>query len=278
MDGNDPFPVVQLKSAGASGASGLRGTNRQGRDVTDPTQQWFEHAMALYEQRGVHGAYFESMFGEVHARKRRADESALGNIIKAHIDQKWDRSPPWQGMDVSDFMFHIMYQCDACMGFRELTDTCSAIKSNTCTGQTCEVCQATKAHPDCVNTDCGFDGRTTVKPTITQSTDGTNPTQSTQGTTDGTQGTTDSTQGTRPTRPTKGTQGTDGTRPTKGTTDGTQGTRPTKGTQGTKPTKSTEGTKPTTGSTTQGTTKSNIDFSKYIFIFLCHNIMYSIYI
>ena len=61
-----------------------------------------------------------------------------------------------------------MYECDTCMGYRELSDTCSGIRQNTCTDETCEICPALNAHDGCEN-NCNFkwdggDGRTFIFP------------------------------------------------------------------------------------------------------------------
>ena len=82
-----------------------------------------------------------------------------------------DRAP-WNTMSVDDFLTHLMYTCDPCMGDRVLSDTCSGIRENTCTGETCEICPATNAHDGCEN-NCDFEWKSTstVAPTKTQSTE-----------------------------------------------------------------------------------------------------------
>ena len=97
----DWAPRVQLKSAFLAPANEQKASNprwspntvditntngatkRVGkRAVSDPTAEWFSNALALYDARGLHGSYFEGMFGEVHARQRRAEDAGFRGCKK----------------------------------------------------------------------------------------------------------------------------------------------------------------------------------------------------
>jgi hypothetical protein len=142
--------------------------NRKPRAVYEnPTAEWFRQAHALYSERGEHGSYFEQRFGEFFRSRNKRGAGPLEQAVSSHLaDDSFDR-PPWQGLTVDDYMRHLSYDCDACLGKRELMDNCSAERTDVCTGDTCTICEAKKPDNGCKN-NCNFswDG-STVKPPMT---------------------------------------------------------------------------------------------------------------
>ena len=78
---------------------------------------------------------------------------------------------PWDGMTVDDFLTHLVYECDSCLGNRQLSDTCTGIRTNTCTGNTCTICPPKPKKAKVCQNDCDFRwSKTTTSPTTGMST------------------------------------------------------------------------------------------------------------
>merc|ERR1711937_183145 len=78
---------------------------------------------------------------------------------------------------------------DACLGKRTLMDNCSAERSNTCTGETCTICEAKRPDAGCEN-NCSFSWATTTTPAPTTTQKTTTTTEKTTTTTENTTTTT----------------------------------------------------------------------------------------
>ena len=50
-------------------------SGRKRRSTDNPTQEWFNKAHLLFDERGQHGSYFDARFGDLFERNRRSAEN-----------------------------------------------------------------------------------------------------------------------------------------------------------------------------------------------------------
>ena len=83
------------------------------------------------------------------------------------METEFEGNNSWDSFSIEDYLRHLAYDCDTCLGNRELLDTCTAERTNTCTGETCTICEAKNPDNGCEN-NCNFEWKPTDGSTTTE--------------------------------------------------------------------------------------------------------------
>ena len=103
--------------------------------------------MALYKERGEHSPYFQRRFIDGMDERARRSAEDLSTTVLNYLDGA--ETSQW-GFDLDHFLRHLAYDCDACYGDVEITDTCDRIVTSKCNGDSCTRCDG--QNQNCVDT------------------------------------------------------------------------------------------------------------------------------